>query len=251
MIGTEITKQASKCISVPLIEDLSSLYYQSALFTSSELPLPIALHQTEAFISTHSLSSATENVPPVPSEVAKVLLNIYLEKILPQYPIFFESDVRSHFQHVYPSSTTSEPPADESVFIVAIIMAISTLTSKAKDFNKIASLGESLHRTALSRCNFLRLPSIRTVQCILLLVQLAMLLPLTGNLWHLVREAMSLAIQLGLHQESPSNQIMNSVSTDLRRRVFWAVGLPFIAATTHVIFANNSQGLRHGKIHSC
>ncbi|RFU32286.1 hypothetical protein B7463_g4066, partial [Scytalidium lignicola] len=221
--ASELTKNAARCTSIPALQDSDTLFYKSTLFTSSELPSPVSLYYTQSINSSQTRAPATGDSTIVPLEVAKLLLDIYLERILPQYPFFLEDDVRFNFDRVYPTLPSSEPASDESVFIVSIILAISALTSKAKDFRKIASLGESLHRAALSRCSFLRNPRIRTIQCILLLVQLAMLLPYTGNLWHLIREAMNLAIQLGLHQEHSITNETNVVSVDLRRRIFWTV----------------------------
>lgn len=131
-------------------------------------------------------------------------------------------ELKKHFNDVYPEDDTvqdRDEPSEMSRFIIDILLAISCLTSKAHDFRKIASLSKSLHRDALRYSQFLRHSNISSLRCFLLLIQLAILIPHVSNLWYLTGEAMRMAIELGLHQES--TEPLQYEVLDLRRRIFW------------------------------
>jgi hypothetical protein len=160
----------------------------------------------------------------IPDGVARLLLDTYICRILPQYPYFLEDDLRRQFELIYTENHAGIP--QDAYFVVCMILAISVLTSKAQRLYDVLSLAERLHQDALRHSGFLKDANIRTLQCLMLLEQFAALLPATGNLWHLVGEGMKLAIELGLHQEPANSLRHDCVSVDLRRRVFWAVSSP-------------------------
>lgn len=212
-----------------ILADLDGIPYKDALLLDSELPLPLSVDQIKSNPLPHHLHGSNPPMqhmpePLIPSlDLAKTLFEIYVKNILPQNPCFFEDDIRSHFDKVYVQPGT--PPPDISVFMISTVLAISTMTSKDYDQKKILLLGESLHQQALRHSKFLSLPRITSLQGILLLLQLAELLPYTGNLWHLAGEAVSLATELGLHQDPHESEGFDFKSIDLRRRLFWTVSL--------------------------
>ena len=216
-------------IPASVLTDLDGIPYKDALLLDTELPLPLSANQIKSNPLPHHLHGSDSSIqhrpePLIPPlDVAKTLFEIYVQNILPQNPCFFEDDIRSHFSAVYLQPRT--PPPDVSVFMVSTVLAISTMTSKAYDQKKILSLGESLHQQALRHSKFLSLPSIRSLQGVLLLLQLAELLPYTGNLWHLAGEAVSLTTELGLHQDPHESEGFDFKSLDLRRRIFWTVNI--------------------------
>lgn len=211
-----------------LLRGHPTLHHRNRLFYGSERPplkIYVGIHQEDPYQIPHFLfTSAAPNSGPlkVPAHVARLLLNVYIEDILPRYPCFRETDLRNHFDAVYQDRDSEEcKPSESSRFIVAMVLAISSMTSKAHDFHKVALLSQSLHRDALRHSHFLRKSGIRTLQGFFLLIQLALLLPHTGNLWYMTGEAMRMAIGLGLHvARSQSDDIQLD---DLRRRLFWTV----------------------------
>jgi hypothetical protein len=158
----------------------------------------------------------------VPRGVAAALVDIYIDRILPQYPYFLEVDLRTQFDQVYNTTSDKEPP-EEAYFIVSMLMAFGTLTSKEPNIRKLCAVAEALHRDALNHSGFLRQTTLRSLQCIILLEQFGAMLPHTANLWDLVGEGMKMAIALGLHQEPDPSLGLDYVSLDLRRRIFWSV----------------------------
>lgn len=211
-----------------LLNGHCTIHYRNRLFYGSERPplkIYVGVHQEDPYqIPNCLLKPVVPNSEPlkVPVDVATLLLNVYIENILPRYPCFIEADLRNHFYAVYQGQNSDgTKPSDSSRFIIAMVLAISSLTSKAYDFRKVAFLSQSLHRDALQHSSFLHKTSVRTLQCFFLLIQLALLLPHTGNLWYMTGEAMRMVVSLGLHVEN--QQLVDSRLADLRRRLFWTV----------------------------
>lgn len=205
------------------------LYHRNRLFYGSEPPplkIQTGINQERPYkirgtFSASKVSTTASHI--VPFEVAHLLLTVFIDHILPRYPCFTESELKQHFDIVYPNDSGQEKdePPESSRFIVVMVLAISALTSKSHDFRKVSSLSESLHREALLHSNFLRRSNITTLRGFLLLIQFSLLLPHTSNLWYMTGEAMRMAIALGLHRER--NPPTSFDQTDLRRRIFWTV----------------------------
>lgn len=207
------------------------IYYEARLFYASERPplkIPVRGVYFEEPPRTAGWGSASRisNTPALtmPFEVAKVLFDNYLFSILPRYPCFAEADLVQLFNQFFTNRNDPTQISSESTcFIVSIILAISSLTSRSQDFQRVVTLSESLHRDAMAHSSFLGETSIRSLQCLLLLIQMSLLLPYTGNLWYMSGEAMRLAIALGLHQEADRDCTLSSAERELRRRIFWTV----------------------------
>lgn len=235
-----------------LLHSQLGLYHRNRLFYGSEAPplkIHIGIHQETPYRIRGSFSAPKPPNPKpllVPFEVAKLLLNVYIKNILPRYPCYLESELKQHFDAVYLEQDSEQecgPLLEMSRFIVVMVLAISSLTSKAHDFRKVASLSESLHRDALRHSQFLRRSNTSTLRCFLLLIQFALLLPHTSNLWYMTGEAMRMAIALGLHQEPVEPLEIELV--DLRRRTFWTVSrrILFTEMSTNLLRHTSSKEL--------
>lgn len=159
----------------------------------------------------------------IPSAVAHRLCDVYIDKILPQHPFLEVGDLKNICDRVYNRHTSSVAPSTTDRFIILEVMAITTMTSKPTEFQKAVALATSLHSTALEIVEELSITSIRALQCLLLVAQLAHLLPHTGDLVHLVSEAARMATELGIHQDDAQPSSIPSASLDFRRRLFWVV----------------------------
>lgn len=208
------------------------LYFQTKLFYPSERPpLKIPVHgkyyggDTKAgrySVGGRALQFDALNMPP---EVARRLFENYRDNILPRYPCFLVSELEGYFDQVFSMEGTNNSVKPElSNFVVNMVLAISCLTYKRDDIHKVKALSESLHRRAMASAGFLREAGIQSLQCLLLLIQLALLLPTTGNLWFTSGDAMRMAVSLGLHQEFQSNSSGQQAHSELCRRLFWVVG---------------------------
>lgn len=159
----------------------------------------------------------------IPLQVAKRLYKNYHDEILPRFPCFLESDLTKYFDDFYRTDQACPTAARMSGFVVPMIFAISSLTSNSHDFSKVAALCESLHADAMRHSDIMHRTSVPSLQCLLLLIQLALLLPYTANLWYVTGEAMRMAISLGLHQEPEERDSGSPLHAELRRQLFWVV----------------------------
>ena len=136
----------------------------------------------------------------IPFEVVRHIFDNYVTTILPRYPCFDSNELWYHFGQVYSKQQTDDlSSSDVSRFIVSMVLAISCLTSRREDFARVASMSEALHRDAMNHWTFLKHSNLRSLQGLLLL------------------------IQLGLHQEVDPIQGLTPQCISLRRQIFWMV----------------------------
>ncbi|KAF5004539.1 hypothetical protein FDECE_8971 [Fusarium decemcellulare] len=208
-----------------LVKSNNTIQHGAKLFYPSERPpLKIPVHGIyhDIYPRTAGREYAAQfsqfNAHKIPLDVAKRLFCNYKDNILPRFPCFIESTLLQYFDDFY---SGSPDPSSTTISVVTLILAISSLTSKRHDFRKVAALSEALHADAMRHVDFLSHSSIASLQGLLLLIQTALLLPHTVNLWYVSGEAMRMAIALGLHQEPDRSIVPDREHAELRRRLFW------------------------------
>lgn len=233
----ELSLPCRKVLSQPkLLESRTDLPYSIILLGESHLPTPLCHSISKDIIEARiGRRRAVTNVLPV--AVARNLFDTYIEKVLPHYPFFTDNELNDIFHMVYDQTEESKPPPASSFFIVFQILAITTLTSKSTNTPRVISLAEALHSQALAYSEALSTMGIRCIQCLLLLIQHALLSPSTANLVHLVNETMRMAMELGLHLEVSSSANAGLFHDDTRRRVFWVVSILLCVSLHHQLIA--------------
>lgn len=229
IVATSITNH----LTTNLFYSHSVLQHRAKLFYPSERP-PLKIPIQGVYYDAHPRSAGQEyatqfshfNAGKMPLDVARRLFENYKDNILPRFPCFVEADLTHQFSQFYHDFADDQARSNTTHFVITVILAISSLSSKRHDFRKVAALTESLHADAMRHMGFLSDASITSLQCLLLLIQLALLFPHTGNLWYLSGEAMRMAVGLGLHQELDSTMVSSSIHVELRRRIFWVVSGP-------------------------
>jgi hypothetical protein len=219
-----------KHMTTRLFNSHTVLQHRSKLFYPSERP-PLKIPVQGIYHEVRTRTAGQEygvqfshfNARKMPLDVAARLFENYMDNILPRFPCFEEAELSDQFRQFYHEPGGDDASSSTTRFVVTIILAISSLSSKRHDFRKVAALSESLHADAMRHVEFLRDASILSLQRLLLLIQLALLLPHTGNLWFLSGEAMRMALSLGLHQEPETTIISGPVYGEMRRRLFWVV----------------------------
>ncbi|KAI9729313.1 MAG: hypothetical protein M1834_006984 [Cirrosporium novae-zelandiae] len=212
--------------------------FPSGLFLLSPSSLPQlqpSKEETDDSIINYTISrglgvnTKDYTTPPhaIPLHIAGLLTKNYVDKILPQYPIFDAQTVWDGFNTVYHAKDHPQVSgSDLTKFMVSMVLCISIMTSRASDISKVASTSDQMFRSALQCLDCLRCTSLGALQACLLLIQYSYLRPTAGNLWNLVGLAMRMAIELGLHQDiSAENRIADDLDhkfdARLRRRIFW------------------------------
>ena len=216
-----------------MLTDQSKLLHAPKLFYPSERP-PLKIPVRGIYYDVrprtagrgYSAQFSHLHALKIPVHVAKRLFANYRNDILPQFPCFMEDHLAECFQQFYndPAAPERNNKSRLSDFVVPMVLAISCLTSNDHHFSKVAALSEALQRDAMRHMAIIRHSSIQALQCILLLIQHALLLPYAANLWYLTGEAMRMAVSLGLHQEPHPTMVDDPADAELRRRLFWMVG---------------------------
>lgn len=159
----------------------------------------------------------------MPDEVgANTLLQIYLDRVITQYPIYHRNDVTAAFNSIYHKRAVV--PSEDSIrnrYIVCIIMAISLSTSARNKVQKANETAFQLVRHAMQWIPEVATNDIPGLQAILLLTQYIFLNPKMADLWLLTGLISQAVIDLGLHQELPSDVRVTPYQRDMRRRLFW------------------------------
>jgi hypothetical protein len=105
-----------------------------------------------------------------------------------------------------------------------MVMAISTMTSKAADIEKPMTFGDALHHFAMDYYRLLSPSSLDTLQATMLICQFANFRPASANVWRAKDLAIRMAIALGLHRRPRSfNDDVDPRTKNLRTQVFWVV----------------------------
>lgn len=159
----------------------------------------------------------------MPDEVgANTLLQIYLDRVITQYPIYHRNDVTTAFNSIY-HRKASVPDEDSfrNRYIVCIIMAISLTTSARNRVQKANETAYQLVRHAMQWIPEVATNDIPGMQAILLLTQYIFLNPRMADLWLLTGMISQAVIDLGLHQELPDDPRVSAYQRDMRRRLFW------------------------------
>lgn len=159
----------------------------------------------------------------MPDEVgANTLLQIYLDRVITQYPIYHRNDVTSAFNSIYHKKAAL--PSEDSFrnrYIVCIIMAISLSTSARNNVLKANETAYQLVRHAMQWIPEVATNDIPGLQAILLLTQYIFLNPRMADLWLLTGLISQAVVDLGLHQELPNDIRVSAYQRDMRRRLFW------------------------------
>ena len=196
-----------------------ALPYYRVFFMSAEPPFPLAF-QHQRSINVPSNNGGT-GLTQLTGEVVDQLMAVYIERILPQYPLFLKKEVVDMMQRFKMATESSD--ADE-LFMISMMMAIAIVSSRAKDHRRLISMAESLRRDALSRINFDKSSgraTATTLRQLLLLAQYGYQLPSVANLWQIVGDATTIALGLGLHQETPRQSGLTEEAIESRKRLFW------------------------------
>lgn len=218
-------------------ESESSLHFPFEAFVLCPSPLPLstrtAAPNTRVSGNTRTpylmsmFKTCDTPMQKIPRDIALRLTTNYNEKILPIFPCFNAESIWGHFNRVYEDSSGTRDKY--STYVVSMIIAISIATSIDNNVAKITKLTQQNFAIAAANMNtWLKEPSVRALQAVLLLIQYGFMLPEAVDVRRLVALAMSLVVDLGLHLEPVEGNIRprpmsidGDVHPELRRRIFW------------------------------
>jgi Fungal specific transcription factor domain len=231
--AAKVASCVTKSMCPRVVSNVKEPVYLTRLYGGAELPYPLTFRP---YAASHGQLRVDDSFPissQLPSHVTKKLVEVYVDRVLPQCPVFSPGEVWDIYNNLYGGRTRVKPTSCSDRFIISMIFGIATMTSKAEDYRKVVDLGEAFRREAMRAdidSESLAKTSIRCLQSLLLLAQYALFVPHAANLWHTVSDAMRVAIELGLHQDPSQAFCFDQDVVRSRHRLYWAVNLslPYI-----------------------
>lgn len=153
---------------------------------------------------------------------AAPLFQHYFDNIFTQLPFFVETSFWTSVDAVYQSGGRFAKPFDHWILRMVLAIAAASLSRESGDAN--SQRARALVAEALQYAEEVCCPgSISGIQAILLLAQYSLVDPKHFRCWYLVGMAARVMVDLGLHQDPPSEVITDADRLDLRRRVFHSI----------------------------
>jgi hypothetical protein len=198
------------------ISDSFSLGY----FKSSSLPSPFDQHleptkrgNMKVFIKDHP-PVALESIP---DNVIKIMMSNYMDFHLPQYPIISRPALTGILQKLLDNV---ESCSNFEKAIISITMAISAALITNRSEKSALSSSSALFSTMLSQIlNITWESKMKKLQMTLLVAHYAFANPYAADVWHTLRDALRLCVDMGLHKEVES-EVITVIDMDERRRLF-------------------------------
>jgi hypothetical protein len=167
------------------------------------------------------LGQSCASLPP--KHVADLAMSVYIERVHVWWPVLTYPSLRSVYSSVYEDGSTC---SQFQRFVVFITLAIAT--KEAHDSGRGEKLNsmfapEEYSRTAMRF--FGSFSGLDRITALILLTIWSIRSPLASdhvNLWQLVRHAMSLSIEMGLHRNGLAWEFSPS-ETEARNRFWWCI----------------------------
>lgn len=171
-------------------------------------------------VSTIKQLGSGEQLPLPPRYTAMPLIQKYLDNIFVILPFFSETEFMTSMSSVYHESGRQATPFDHYCFrMILAIAAAAGSRVKGDESNQMAHQHVS---AALEHAEMVLHPGSMTgLQAILFLLEYSLLDPEHFNSWYLAGMASRVMVDLGLHQELPTESKTSKQLLDARRRLFY------------------------------
>jgi len=167
------------------------------------------------------LGQSCASLPP--KHVADFAISVYIKRVHVWWPVLTYPALRSTYSNVYENGSAC---SQFQRFMVFITLAIGTREAQDTGFGaKLKSVfaPEEYYRTAMHF--FGSFAGLNRITALILLIVWSMRSPLASdhlNLWQLVRQSMSLAIEMGLHRNGVAWELSPS-ELEVRNRCWWCI----------------------------
>ena len=167
-----------------------------------------------------------------PKEVWTQLLTHYCDQTSVLYPIFHLPELVHHFHQVLGGEAVSRHVFTSVMMVLAVSM--TSLSPQSPLYERWKQQAPTYYALANQHCPPPGdVPTVERLQLALINLQYVIYNPavgsesaqpttLTAGIWNTARVAVSIAVELNLHHESPDNDALFSpVERDMRRKLFW------------------------------
>ena len=166
----------------------------------------------------------------MPSHIVRNLVKKYMSRVYPIFPVLYAPTLWKQLDHVLntleslPERHRTVPPSFDFL-VVYLLVSMSATLGSAKSGHEARHMvfSGSLFEEGIQHLSEkAHIPSdLAGIQVTLLILQYASINPRLANVWMLCGAAMRSCLELGLHREAPEALLLDKLTLDLRRRVFW------------------------------
>ncbi|KAI0538301.1 fungal-specific transcription factor domain-containing protein [Xylaria digitata] len=155
-------------------------------------------------------------------QAAITLVQYYMANIYCLYPAFSETTLWNVLERVY--SMQDRVVKDSDYWLLYMVLAISSSAQSQVKNDQYYIDGLYLASRALRHADQALMPGYTTqIQSLILLTQYSTLDPAHFDSWHLIGFTCRAVIDLGFHQDPPTEQMSDKSLLDTRRKTFYCV----------------------------
>ncbi|KAI0025435.1 fungal-specific transcription factor domain-containing protein [Xylariomycetidae sp. FL0641] len=153
---------------------------------------------------------------------ALALCQHYMNNIYSLFPAFPETALYNVLDQVY--SMQDRHTKDADYWLLYMVLAIGSTAQSQVKGDRYYMAGLQFVSRALKHADRALMPGYTTqIQSLILLTQYSMLDPAHFDSWHLIGFTCRAVIDLGYHQDPPSEQLSDKTILDMRRKMFYCV----------------------------
>ncbi|KAI1129550.1 fungal-specific transcription factor domain-containing protein [Nemania abortiva] len=193
-------------------------------------------------------------------QAALTLVHYYMTNIYSLYPAFSETALSNVLEQVY--SMQDRIIKDSDYWLLYMVLAISSSAQSRVKNDQFYIDGLYLVSRALRHADRALMPGYTTqIQSLILLTQYSTLDPAHFDSWHLIGFTCRAVIDMGFHQDPPTEQLPDKSLLDMRRKTFYCVysldrsismvltrAFSFTDAAANVAFPRSSSFSRRASI---
>lgn len=199
--------------------------FAKIFFSSLNLDPGLALRDSTPHVSpqNHLLELGQSFASLPPKHVADLAMSVYINRVHVWWPAVTHPALRSIYSSVYENASTCSQFQRFVVFITLAIGMKEAQNTGCRAKPKSMFAPEEFYRTALQF--FGLFSGLDRITALILLIVWSMHSPLASdhlNLWQLVRQAMSLAIEMGLHRNGVTWKF-SPIELEARNRCWWCI----------------------------
>lgn len=155
-------------------------------------------------------------------QTAIALVQYYMANIYSLYPAFSETVLYNVLDQVY--SMQDRVIKDSEYWLLYMVLAIGSSAQSQVKNDQYYIDGIYLASRALRHADRALMPGYTSqIQSLILLTQYSTLDPAHFDSWHLIGFTCRAVIDLGFHQDPPTEQLSDKSLLDLRRKTFYCV----------------------------
>lgn len=150
------------------------------------------------------------------------IVQYYMNNIYSLYPAFSETVFYTLLEQVYNQS--DRPIKDSEYWLVFMVLAVGSVAQSQARNDAHYMNGIYFVSKAMRHADKALTPGYVTqIQSLIILTQYSMLDPTHFDSWHLIGFTCRAVVDLGFHQDPPSEQMPDKAQLDMRRKLFYCV----------------------------